>query len=278
MTNGLQPAPAGEIARLTQSARCSYSASSFPNWEARLLDPERDPTPHMRGQLQKRNDCQGQALCNGVEKREWYTTGEMRQRSDMFAYNASEYIDGSVGMDRGTSITSGVRLLVEGIPTIGLEPGIALEEHWNYSQYIRSTNEFTRRAQAVAIESGHVTDHQPCPHFEDMLASVAAGGTGHIGTWWGRNQWSKRGDTRELTSVPSTGGGHATEVVWARKIDGAWYLQVWNSHGDRYYFIGERVWNGLVDLQFQPFGGFLLMPPKADEVYSQQRWADGMVV
>ena len=69
----------------------AINARDFPKWEDRLLDPDADPVPHMRTQRQERNDCQGQSLANGEEKRHWYCTGEMVQLSDMYAYNGSEY-------------------------------------------------------------------------------------------------------------------------------------------------------------------------------------------
>lgn len=254
------------LARLDSSVVCkAIDPRDFPNWEAVLLDPERDPRPHMRAQRQQRNDCQGQSLCNGTEKRDWYVTGTMRQRSDYYAYNASEFLDQKrVGADRGTSIGAGVDLLVNGISSIGVDPGLPLESDWDYRTYERNTNRFKQRAKAVDIEESCLTEHQPAPDFESTLVGMAAGGSCHIGTRWGV-RWKSLGGKREMSAVPRGGGGHATEPIWAVKINRNWYIVAWNSHGDEYYLIGEKVWNQLVDMRFQPFGGYLLMPDKAEE-------------
>ena len=268
MTNGLRQAPPGAIDALARTATCAVSATAFPDWEKRAKEGYNDPVPHMRAQLQRINDCQGQSLCSGTEKRHWIVTGKMIQRSDMYAYNGSEAIDGSVGRNIGSTITAGVRLLTEG-PGSGIKPGIAFEEDWPYTQYLRSQAQFYAQAQSTPIEDSYLTQHQPLPSFEDMCAACVAGATGHIGTWWGNIAWVPRGDSREMSQVPRGGGGHATEVLYPRFVEGAWRLLTWNSHGDRYYYIPERVWNQMVDEQFQPFGGALLIPDVAEE-----RWED----
>lgn len=264
----LQPSSPELLAKLDGSVRCkSIAAGDFPDWESRLADPSRDPRPHMRAQRQVRNDCQGQSLCNGTEKRDWFVNGSMRQRSDYYAYNASEFIDTKqVGRDQGTSIGAGVDLLVNGLPGVGVSPGLPLESAWNYDKYERNTNSFKQRAKAVAIESSYATEHQPAPDFEATLIAMAAGGSVHIGTFWSV-RWRPLGGKREMSAAPRSGGGHATEAIWAEQINGKWYIVVWNSHGDAYYLIGEQVWNQLADRRFQPFGGYLLMPDKPEERY-----------
>jgi len=260
---------AEELAACNASMKVSaIDANDFPDWEARLADPKNDPRPHMRAQRQERSDCQGQSLANGEEKRTWYSTGKMIQLADIFAYNGSEYISGTnnIGRDQGTSIQSGVRLLTEGIQSIGVKPGLPLESAWPYYSYERSAGNFANRAKQVEIESSMTTEHGPMPDFQGMLITVAAGGSGHIGTFW-PPQWAKLEGRRMMDSAPTGGGGHATEIIWAEKIGGRWYLVVWNSHGDQFYWMSQRCYEQLQRSQFSPFGAYVLLPDRAKERY-----------
>lgn len=258
---------------------CSaISEDDFPDWESVLLDPANDPKPRMRQQRQTRNDCQGQALCNGAEKRQLFVTGERTQYSDTYAYQGSEYRDrgGRVGADQGTSIAAGVELLVDGIPGLK-EGGLPTETDWPYNSYTRSSSEFKRRAQAVEVVSGFVTQHYAAPPFREALIVMAAGGSIHWGTYWGLN-WDRN---RVVRKPPVRGrGGHATEVIWATKKFGEWALEVWNSHGDPGpFYVHENEYEYLRSRRNSPFGAFALLPDRPEErflTYRQIR--EGFVV
>jgi len=241
-------------------------AQDFPGWEQRLLDPKANPIPFMRAQRQVRNDCQGQSLANGEEKRHWYVLGEMVQFADSYAYNGSEYFGrpGNVGRDGGTSIQSGVGLLTRGLPGIGVAPGLPLESMWKYDSYERSSARFASRAAGVAIDQSWVSEHGELPDWEGMLVGLAAGGTGHIGTYW-PPKWSSVGKRRLMDRLPRGGGGHATEIIWALRIDGVWKLVVWNSHGDQFFLMSQRCYEDMARTQANPFGGYLLLPDKPEE-------------
>jgi hypothetical protein len=254
----------------------SINGTDFPDWQGHLLDSKNDPRPHMRKQNQRINDCQGQALANGTEKREWYCTGTMRQRSDMYAYNGSERISGAnrVGQNVGTSIQSGVILVTDGIKSIGVKPGLPTEADWSYSVYEKSSARFDQRAKAVAIDDAFVTEHGPMPDFQGMLIAVAAGGSGHVGTFWPA-RWGNLNGKKLMSIAPTGGGGHATEIVWAEKIAGRWYLVVWNSHNDEYYYMTQACYESLQRRQFAPFGGYVLLPDRAKERWEDQRITGG---
>lgn len=274
---GLRESTPEELAELNSLVRCkAIDPRDYSDFEAILRDPQNDPRPHMRAQRQDRNDCQGQALANGEEKRRWYCTGEMVQLSDIYAYNASEYVShpNNVGDDRGTSIASGVKLLTQGISKLSVKPGLPTEAVWPYGTYERSAAKFESRARQVQIDDAFVSEHQPMPEFDGMLAGVAAGGSGHIGTYWGVS-WSKLDGMRLMGSPPTSGDGHATEIIWAVFIDGEWYLVVWNSHGDRYYLMSRRCYEALRRNNFAPFGGYLLLPDKPVERYHDRRKSGG---
>jgi hypothetical protein len=78
-----------------------------------------------------------------------------------------------------------------------------------------------------------------------------------------------------MDRMPRSGGGHATEIIWAVEVRGQWYLCVWNSHGDGYYLMSQRCYEQLQEAQWEPFGGFLLMPDKAVQRYHDCRETGG---
>ena len=271
MNNLLKVSSSSHVAYLERTAKVGViRASDFPGWQSVLLDQENDPVPHMQVERQQRNDCQGNACANGEERRVWYCTGEMPQLSEMFAYNASEFISGPryVGRDQGTTIQSGVQLLTEGIPELGVSPGLPLERDWPYNQYFKSPEDFAGGCDRLPIEKSMVTQHGALPDWEGMLVSVAAGGSGHIGTYWGV-RWSQVAGRRCMSSPPTRGGGHATEIIWAHKINHEWYLVVWNSHGDGFYYMNQKTYEYLQRKQFSPFGGYVLLPDRAQERYDR---------
>ena len=276
MTLPFMPIPESKPSVLRRLERASFCASisdqDFPNWEKVLKDPAMHPKNYMRTQRQKWNDCQGQATANGAEKRIGYMNhGVVKQRSDSYAYAASEYIDQrKVGANHGSTITAGVILQTEGIKSLGVKPGLAIEKDWGYERRT-NTAQFKREAQSVKIYDALVTEQQPMPDFESTMIGMAAGGSGHIGTYWSGIRWKPLGNKREMTSRGRS-GGHATEAVWVEWHNRKPYILVWNSHGDGWYLIGEAMWNRLVDMKFQPFGGFLLMPERAEEQFEQVNW------
>jgi len=271
MKQMLQKCSQADFDYLDERVTClAVSESDFPGWEDRLRDPAASPLPHIRTQRQKMNDCQGQSLSTGTEARRHYSTGEMQQLADVYAYNATEYVTGpnNVGRDRGTNILLGVRVLTEGIPQHGIAPGLPLEENWRYNTYERSASRFIDRAKQVEIVDGCVAEQLPMPPFREMLIAVAARGTGHIGTYWPPS-WAKVNNRRWMKSAPRRGGGHATQIVWAEWVDELrqWLLIVANSHGDGWYYMSESAYTALQRVQFRPYGARLLMPLEAKQKF-----------
>ena len=179
------------LEKLDRRAVSAISAADFPGYEDFLLDPANDPKPHLRQQLQRRNDCEGQALATGVEASAQKLGLPAVQYSDIFAYQASEYRDrgGRVGADQGASISAGVEVLTQGLPGI-CGPGLPTEADWAYQTYTRSQREFEQRARSVELESGLITEHYKAPPFREALVVMAAGGRIHWGTYWGLN-WTR---------------------------------------------------------------------------------------
>jgi len=266
----LQPSSAVDLAFLNSAVTCAdIEERDFPDWEEVLRDPARSPLERIRVQRQKMSDCQGQALAGGTESRVDYATNKMIQLSDIYAYNCTERMGGAgnVGRDRGTNILQGVRVLVEGIPGLGIKPGLPTEADWPYSTYEKSASRFEKRAREATMVSGCVTEQLPMPPFRTMLIALAARGTGHIGTKW-PPRWQTINGRRYMANPPQGGGGHATFIVWAMEAKGkgnGWTLCVWNSHGKGYYLMSESCYTWHQKRNFAPYGARLLMPDKAKD-------------
>lgn len=276
----LKEATADDVANiaplLTRCKSPRVRARDLPNWQEVLMDSTKTPLTRMQVERQKRSDCQGNATANGEECRTWFCSGRqtMPVLSEIFAYNASEYLmaPSNVGDDQGTSIHSGVRVLVDGIPGLGLAPGLPKEADWPYERYCRSAKEFERYCDGLQVESSHVVEAVEPPAFEDMLALTAAGSTLHWGTYWGPSYSAQQFDGKRLVKrFPGPGnGGHATEGIWGKRFDRAgWLLAVWNSHGDGWFWVDEAEYERQREKKFQPFGAYVLQPNNVVERYDR---------
>lgn len=285
-SNGLKIPEQHEVAAVRELlVRCKsprVTASDLPNWEEVLMDSGKSPLPVMQVERQQRNDCQGNATANGEEFRTWCCNGRqtMPMLSESYAYNASEYLMSArqVGRDQGTSIHSGVRVLVDGIPGLGIAPGLPTEAAWPYSRYCRSSTEFQRYCSGLEIQSSHVVEVIEPPPFRDMLAQAAAGATLHMGTYWGPSYAGQLYDGKKLVRrFPGPGnGGHATEGIWGKRFNGVgWLLAVWNSHGDGWYWVDENEYERQRANKFAPFEAYVLRPDNVVERYYDRATSGG---
>lgn len=257
-------------------------ARDLPAWQDVLMDSVRTPLTRMRVENQTENGCQGHATKNGEQARSWYASGcrVMPDLSERYAYQASEYRmrPQQVGRDEGTSIHSGVRVLTEGIPALGIPPGLPSEQAWPSSVWCRSQREFESRVKSgLKINESCVAQvREPPESFTDMLALVAAGATLHQGTYWGP-RWSdqKPENKRRVIQFPRSGGGHATEGIWGRLVSGEWLLAVWNSHGDAWYWVDQAEYTRLQRIEWAPFGAYVLQPVNVVEKYDAIKQGGG---
>lgn len=274
---GLLPSTAEGIALCQSTFRvASFTAADVKGWEDRLETRTKLLMTLMRKQNQRRNDCEGNGTANGAEAQYQWITGEMVQFSDTYGYQGSERVMGrsSVGRDQGATIESGVILRTQGIVQLGVKPGLPLEKDWAYEPYERDVSRFEMRAKSAVIADTYVAEHGPLPDSQQLLISLAVGGVGHIGTYWPFRETSV-GGMKCMDSAPTGGGGHCTEIIGAIRINGVWYFVVWNSHGYGAYLMSIKCYNQLQQRQWQPFGGYLIMPDKPVERFHDRRVTGG---
>jgi len=269
-----------EVAFLRSLTRkCSsprVGAGDLKNWQSVLMDSAKTPLTKMKKENQTESGCQGYATTANGQARLWYLSGcrEMLDLSARYAYQGSQYLmsPGEVGKDRGSSIHSGVRLQVDGIPQLGMKPGQVLESDWPETVWCRSSKDFVARCKTTDVIDGQVAEvRDPPESFEDMLALTAAGGALHQGTFWGPSHNSEKPDGQSWVSrFPRSGGGHATAGIWGKRFDRiGWLLAVWNSHGYGHYWIDHSEYERLQRTNWQPFGAYVLVPNNIVERYDR---------
>ena len=277
--NGLVAPQEHEIKWLQESLTVrSWAGSDMKNWDQVLMDQRLSPVGVMEIENQERSDCNGNACANNLEWQDYVLGGrkKMQKASEIAAYSLCEFLmDPSgrgVGNDRGTSIHSAARLLLGGVPQLELSAGVPYESDWPYAKYCRSMRELKAFAPGKPVLPSTVGQANDMPPWDELLPSLAAGCVGQIGTKWPpkfKTPGGAFGRFRLMDEAPTGGGGHATAILWAVKINGAWYLIVWNSHGYGAYLMSRRCYETLVKQQFAPFGGYLLSPKDPVSVYNR---------
>jgi hypothetical protein len=121
--------------------------------------------------------------------------------------------------DGGSSIHSGVRVLVEGIPALGVAPGLPTEQSWPYSQYYRSQRQFEQAAKGRRDSAGPRDGARAVTRFSRHAGRSCSWGkrgiSGPSGASTGRTLAVRSG---AWTGCREAGGGHATEIIWAVEV------------------------------------------------------------
>jgi hypothetical protein len=281
MNNGLLIPDANE--RMACERQMTVSADSlnvadFPGWEDIAKQNADRLLKAIAVELQTQNDCAANMTATSEEARQYLLTGTMTQLARTYAYNACEWISGKqrrIGQDAGLTIDSTVLLMTKGIPDLGVEPGLPTEEAYKYGTYERNAQRFVERAKSAVIVPSSVRNHGPLPTADKLPLACAVGGSGHIGVFW-----APKFETRTFlgrrwkvwTSTPTSGGGHALVggifCLWIPEQN-EWWPCIWNSHGDGPILIPPDRWDVYVKRNWQPFGGYLMLPDKPEE-----KWHD----
>lgn len=281
----LIPSPEERQACLRSMSVCGEDLipDKFPGWEDVAKANAEALLNAIATELQDKNDCQANALATEEEARQFLLTGNMIQSSRTYGYNACEYLSSPsrVGADGGTTIDSGVILMTQGIKALGVEPGLPTEESWKYGTYERSQSRFVERAKSAVIVKSSVANHGPVPTADKLPLVCAVGGSCHAGVFWspkfeyrtyGGRKW------KVWTTTPTSGGGHALAfgilVVWIAEKN-SWWPCIWNSHGDGPILIPPELWDVYCKRQWNPFGGYMMLPDKPEEKWEDQRITGG---
>ena len=185
---------------------------AFKTWgrPAEIL-PEESHTLEDQGPM---GSCQGHAIASCTEQLNYIATaGDRTQLSNIFAYLATQKIDGLLGSDRGSTISGGVKLATEN--------GICPLDNAPYPSPIRYPNGNQQRsilsqANYAAGKPYKVRASVGIRSHEQALEWMGGGGVLSLGI-----SWPPRIDTingrKTATAAARGGGGHAVAGLGYRR-------------------------------------------------------------
>lgn len=215
---------------------------------------EVDPRPLVRHDKQgNMGSCQGFSLTNSGEYLWALHTGSMsndRQFSQLFAYLESQRLDGLLGRDRGSTISSGLK--------IALDVGFLRLSELPYSTpYPANAQSLITDAMRIKAAEFKIRSHTWLESYDAIFQYLASGsGAVHTGTLWNDSFYSQSG-VLESVSLRG-GGGHATAWLgYSRRKDsrGRNYLWRLNSHQDSWTEIAPSVIDALFKHQYTSIVG-----------------------
>lgn len=198
----------------------AFMAAAIPD-EVR---PDVKPNPHQLENQSSMGSCQGHAIASCVEQLYTIATGgERRQLSNIFAYLATQKIDGLLGSDRGSTISGGVKLAASN--------GICPLENAPYPHPVRypSSRDQQRILSQANYQAGEpfkIRSHVGIKSYEQAKQWVGGGGVISLGITW-PPQTRKVNGRATIMGASSRGGGHAIAILGYKKNGN---LIIANSH------------------------------------------------
>lgn len=195
--------------------------------------PEIDPRPWHRIENQgSMGSCQGHALSSVCEMAYHIATNEVIQFSPLFAYYATQQIDGLLGRDVGSTISGGMQC--------AKQFGACPLEVMPYPNPVRYSGKITPEAFTAAAPF-RIRSHAVCRNYDDIYAFLASGQGGvEIGISWS-GAMTPDGDG-VIEQFRPGGGGHAVCILgYSRRVDSQQrpYLWLANSWSQQW---GDKGW------------------------------------
>jgi hypothetical protein len=173
------------------------------------------------------HNCQGHALSSVCEMAYHIATGEVTQFSPLFAYLATQEMDGLLGRDAGSTIYNGMNVAKR----IGMLP-LDLMPYPNPVRYPSSVAKIREELEAAykLASPFKIRNHAICRNYSDVFNYLSSGQGGvEIGIPWGNELTPRDGLIQRF--VPG-GGGHAVCFMGyskRRDTEGRKYLWLANS-------------------------------------------------
>lgn len=182
--------------------------------------------------------CQGNDLSSCLERLRKVLNLTVEQLSRIFAYLASQKLDGLLGRDQGSTISGGVKLaLSTGVPPESMTGYPTSYPGSSERARILSPENYAAGAPYKAVSSWKVPEDP-----EEACNFIGGGGAISLGIVWYSGIIPRDRIVRSY-SVNARGGGHAIAVLGYDK-DGN--LIPVNSHGDGPFKITPDAWRGMM--------------------------------
>lgn len=218
---------------------------------------ELDPRPLVRHDNQgNMGSCGGFGNTNCGELLWAYATGSMsndRQYSQLFSYLEAQRLDGLIGRDAGSTISSGLKISKE----IGYLESKFLPYSTPYPSNARSVVTDAMRKQASGAEGFRVKSHAWLESYDAIFQYLASQyGAVYVGTIW-NDSFYGRGGVLESINLRN-GGGHAYAFLgYSKRKDSKGRNYIWrlNSHQDSWTEIAPSVIDALCRHQWTSIVG-----------------------
>ncbi len=193
---------------------------------------EIDPRPWHRIEMQgSLGSCQGHALSSVGEMAYHLASGRVTHFSPLFAYYATQQIDGLLGRDQGSTIQGGVQC--------ARQYGFCPLEVFPNPVPLRYTGVIPQAAWPAAAPF-RIRSHTVCTSYDDVWSFLAAGQGGVVaGLGWNNSLTPRQG---RIESYRPGGGGHAVAFLgYSRRRDARQrpYLWLANSWSEEW---GDDGW------------------------------------
>jgi hypothetical protein len=177
--------------------------------------------------------CRGNSLTSILERLQ-HVQGKSVQLSRIFAYLATQRIDGLLGSDRGSTITGGIKL--------ALQHGVPLEDLTGYPRQYPNARDRAAILSAANYKAGEpfkaMSQWRVPEDIEACMNFIGGGGGIDLGFAWYRGIIPADRVIRDY-NPPSNAGGHAVAILGYSR-DGL--LKGANSHADGEFEVTDRAW------------------------------------
>lgn len=208
-----------------------------PAWKTFSRPPEVGVDWHRTENQGQIGSCQGHALSSVLERLA-FVHGEKVQLSEIFAYLATQKIDGLLGQDNGSTISGGCK--------VGVEIGCCKEDVTGYPQSYPTKTEQARilsAANYTAAAKYKAKSAWRVPDDHDALLDFIGGGGGvNFGIMYYSGLIPRDRIVRTY-NASARGGGHAMCLLGYDR-DGN--LLAANSHADGLYKIMPAAWKSML--------------------------------
>jgi hypothetical protein len=231
---------------------------------------EVDPRPLVRHDNQyNMGSCGGFGNTNCGENLWGLVTGQKsdeRQFSQLYAYLEAQRLDGLLGQDKGSTISSGLKVAKAGYLELKHLP-----YKTPYPNNARTLITDEMRTIANGLMGFRVRSHAWLESYEDIFKYLASrAGSVYVGTSWNNSFYAKSG-VLESVGFGRADGGHAYAFLgYSKRKDSKGRNYIWrlNSHQDSWAEVAPSVIDALCRHQWSSIVGMsdLLTPgPKRVE-------------
>jgi hypothetical protein len=205
---------------------------------------EVDPRPLVRHDNQKdMGSCGGFGNTNTGEYLWGLITGEKsdeRQFSPLFSYLEAQKLDGLIGSDRGSTISSGLRISKE----IGYLESKYLAYATPYPRNAKTLITDDMRKQASGVGGFKIRSHAWLETYDDVFKYLSSGSGGvYVGTSWNDSFYPRNGVVESIGFTRADGGHAYAWLGYSKRKDSKGRNYIWrlNSHNDSWAEISPSV-------------------------------------